>query len=112
STVSERRQEYALFRALGATKKQLVTMVFSEFSLAVLAASMISLFLGSVFGYAMSLMTVGIAPFSTSFAPILRIPFDWLSITVIFEVGTMMASCYIPARRVGNINPALALRNL
>ncbi|MCK5240024.1 MAG: FtsX-like permease family protein, partial [Candidatus Thorarchaeota archaeon] len=112
SAVLERKQEYAVIRALGATKKQLVTMVFNEFALAVVAATIISIFLGTLFGYAMSLMTIGVAPFSTSFAPVLSIPYEWVAITLLCEVAVMIASCYLPARKAGMVNPALALRNL
>ena len=101
-----------MIRALGATKKQLVTMVFNEFALAVVAATIISIFLGTLFGYAMSLMTIGVAPFSTSFAPVLSIPYEWVAITLLCEVAVMIASCYLPARKAGMVNPALALRNL
>jgi putative ABC transport system permease protein len=112
SAVLERKQEYAVMRALGATRRQLVTMVFNEFALAVLAATIISLFLGILFGYAMSLMTIGVAPFSTSFAPVLVIPFEWLTLTMVAEVIVLILSCYLPARKAGMVNPASALRNL
>ncbi|MHA1906499.1 MAG: FtsX-like permease family protein [Candidatus Thorarchaeota archaeon] len=112
SAVLERKQEYAVMRALGATRKQLVTMVFNEFALAVIAATIISLLLGILFGYAMSLMTIGVAPFSTSFAPVLDIPIPSITLTILGEVVVLILSCYIPARKAGMVNPAMALRNL
>ncbi|MFW9849432.1 MAG: FtsX-like permease family protein [Candidatus Thorarchaeota archaeon] len=112
SAVLSRKQEYAILRAVGATRNQLVSMVFNEFALAVVAATIISIFLGILFGYAMSLMTIGVAPFSTSFTPLLVIPTGWLLLTVLCEAFVLIASCYIPARKAGMVDPATALRNL
>ncbi|MFW9921169.1 MAG: FtsX-like permease family protein [Candidatus Thorarchaeota archaeon] len=112
SAVLERRSEYAVFRALGGTQRQVISMVFGEFAGSVIAAISISVILGFVFGFAMSIMTFGISPFSPVLPEILAYPFLMMLVTIAAESAVMIASCYLPARRAGSVDPATALRNL
>ncbi len=112
SAVLERRSEYAVFRAMGGTQRQVISMVFGEFAGSVVAAISISVILGFVFGYAMSIMTFGISPFTPVLPEILAYPFLMMLVTIAAESFVMLASCYIPAKRAGSIDPATALRNL
>ncbi|MHA1907929.1 MAG: ABC transporter permease [Candidatus Thorarchaeota archaeon] len=112
SAVLERKGEYAVFRAMGGTERQVVSMVFGEFAGSVIAAISISVILGFVFGYAMSIMTFGISPFTPVLPEVLAYPFLMMLVTIAAESFVMLASCYIPAKRAGSTNPATALRNL
>ncbi|MFW9907975.1 MAG: FtsX-like permease family protein [Candidatus Thorarchaeota archaeon] len=112
SAVLERRSEYALFRALGGTQRQVISMVFGEFAGSVVAAISISVILGFFFGYALSIMTFGISPFTPVLPEVLAYPFMMMLVTIAAESAVMLASCYIPAKRAGAVNPATALRNL
>ncbi|MFW9968032.1 MAG: FtsX-like permease family protein [Candidatus Thorarchaeota archaeon] len=112
SAVLERRSEYALFRALGGTQRQVISMVFGEFAGSVVAAISISVILGFFFGYAMSVLTFGISPFTPVLPEVLAYPFLMMLVTIAAESAVMLASCYIPAKRAGAVNPATALRNL
>ncbi|MBD3406241.1 MAG: FtsX-like permease family protein [Candidatus Lokiarchaeota archaeon] len=112
SAVLERKSEYALFRSLGGTKGQVVSMVFGEFSGIVIAAIAISAILGLVFGYVMAILTLGVSPFSPILGEVLSFPLSMMIVTLSLESFVMIASCYIPARRAGQVNPATALRNL
>jgi ABC-type antimicrobial peptide transport system permease subunit len=112
SAVIEREPEYALFRAVGGTKKQIISLVFGEFSGTVLAAVLISLGLGVLFGYTMTLLTFGISSVWPILPRILAYPLIVMTFTVALEGITMIVSCYYPALRAGNTNPAEVLRNM
>ena len=112
SAVIEREPEYALFRAIGGTKKQIVSLVFGEFAGNVLAAVLISLGLGVLFGYTMTLLTFGISTVWPILPRILTYPLIVMAFTVALECVTMVVACYYPARRAGNTNPAEVLRNM
>jgi ABC-type antimicrobial peptide transport system permease subunit len=112
SAVMEREPEYALFRAVGGTRKQIVSLVFGEFAGSVLAAVLISLGLGVLFGYTMTLLTFGISSVWPILPKILTYPLIVMAFTVALECVTMVAACYFPARRAGNTDPAEVLRNM
>ena len=112
SAVIEREPEYALFRAIGGTKKQVVSLVFGEFAGSVLAAVLVSLGLGVVFGYTATLLTFGISSIWPILGKLLTFPLYVMFITVALECVVMIIACYYPARRAGNTNPADILRNM
>jgi ABC-type antimicrobial peptide transport system permease subunit len=112
SAVSERESEYAVFRALGGTKKQVVSMVFGEFAGIVLAAILISFLLGLVFGIVMTTLTFGIYSISPILPEILAFPVTVMILTIALETTAMIMACYMPARRAGATDPANTLRNL
>lgn len=112
SAVSDRKEEYAIFRALGATKRQVVEMVFGEFSGSVAAAISISLLLGFAFGFSMTILTFGVSPFFPILGVIPSYPLLVLMILLSLEGGSMIAACYLPAQQAGSVNPAQTLRNL
>ncbi len=112
SAVAEREPEYALFRAIGGTKKQVVSLVFGEFAGSVLAVVVTSLVLGILFGYTMVLLTFGISSIWPILPKILTFPVLVMLLTVTLECIVMIVTCYFPARRAGNTNPADVLRNM
>ncbi|MFX1367359.1 MAG: FtsX-like permease family protein [Promethearchaeota archaeon] len=112
SAVSERQSEYAVFRALGARKKQVVAIVFGEFAGIILAALAISFILGLVFGYVMTLLTLGLSTIYPILAEIIAFPMMIMGLTLTLEGLVMIVACYIPARRAGSVDPAHVLRNL
>ncbi len=112
SAVIEREPEYALFRAIGGTKKQVISLVFSEFAGSVLASVLISLGLGVLFGYTQTLLTFGIFSVWPILPKILTYPLLIMLLTVALECVVMIIACYFPARRAGNTNPAEVLRNM
>jgi ABC-type antimicrobial peptide transport system permease subunit len=65
-----------------------------------------------VFGYVMSVLTVYMSPFAPTLAIIPTLPITSMITTLILESIVMCASCYIPARRAGRVDPVEILRNL
>jgi ABC-type antimicrobial peptide transport system permease subunit len=112
SAVSEREPEYALFRAIGGTKRQIISLVFGEFAGSVLASVFISLGLGILFGYTQTLLTFGISSVWPILPKVLTYPLLIMLFTVALECTVMIIACYYPARRAGNTNPAEVLRNM
>ncbi len=112
AAVAEREPEYALFRAIGGTKRQIVALVFGEFAGSVFAAVLISFGLGLLFGYTMTLLTFGISTISPILPKVLTFPVFVMLLTIAFEAVALTLTCYIPARRAGNTDPAEVLRNL
>ncbi len=112
SAVIEREPEYALFRAIGSTKRQVVSLVFGEFAGSVFAAVLISFALGGLFGYTMTILTFGISPVWPILPLMFTFPFTVMILTVLVECVAMVAACYFPARRASNTNPAEVLRNM
>jgi len=112
SAVLEREPEYALFRAIGGTKRQIISLVFGEFAGSVLAAVLISLGLGVLFGYTQTLLTFGISSVWPILPKALTYPLLVMLFTILLECTVMIAACYYPARRAANTNPAEVLRNM
>jgi ABC-type antimicrobial peptide transport system permease subunit len=99
-------------RAIGGSKRQIVSMVFSEFSGVVLASLVISIILGAVFGFVMGLLLINMSPFSRALAATLSFPIGFLAIVLFIEILTMVIGAYLPAREAANTDPAVVLRNM
>ena len=112
SVVRERRKEYAVLRAIGGSKRQIVTMVFSEFTGVVLASLVLSILLGMVFGFIMGFLLNNMMPFSRTLVGTTSIPWNFLSIVLIIEIATMVIGAYLPAREASRTEPAVVLRNM
>ncbi|MGQ4912437.1 MAG: ABC transporter permease [Candidatus Thorarchaeota archaeon] len=112
SVVRERRKEYAVMRAIGGSKKQVVSMVFTEFSGVVFAALALSIVLGIIFAVVMELLLNTMIPFSRILAATISFPMSFISIVVLIEIATMVIGAYLPAREAANTEPAVVLRNL
>jgi ABC-type antimicrobial peptide transport system permease subunit len=112
SVVRERRKEYAILRALGGSRRQVVSMVFSEFTGVVLAAVAVSLVLGTIFGYINGYLLFQMSPFSRTLTPTIQIPWEFLTLVLSVQIIVMIIGAYLPAREAGRTDPAIVLRNL
>jgi ABC-type antimicrobial peptide transport system permease subunit len=112
SVVRERRKEYAIMRAIGGSKRQVVSMVFSEFSGVVIASLVLSLVLGVVFGFVMGFLVNVMSPFSRTLSASIAFPMDLLTIVLFIEILTMIIGAYLPAREASETDPAVVLRNM
>jgi ABC-type lipoprotein release transport system permease subunit len=112
SIVRERKRDYAILRAVGGSKQQIIRVVLSEFSGVVFASLALSLVLGTLFGYVMSIVVFSMSPFSRTLAAIITFPIGFLTVVLLVEVFTMIAGAYLPAREASKTDPAIVLRNL
>ncbi|MFW9834905.1 MAG: ABC transporter permease, partial [Candidatus Thorarchaeota archaeon] len=112
SVVRERRKEYAVMRAIGGSKRQIVSMVFSEFSGVVIASLVLSLFLGALFGYVMGFLVNVMSPFSRTLSATIAFPINFLAFVLFIEILTMTIGAYLPAREAARTDPAVVLRNM
>jgi ABC-type antimicrobial peptide transport system permease subunit len=112
SVVRERRKEYAVLRALGGSRRQLVSMVFSEFSSVVLASLAVSLVLGTILAYVNGFFLFQMSPFSRTLSATITVPMNFLFLVLFIEIIAMIIGAYFPAREAGRTDPAIVLRNL
>lgn len=112
SIVRERKRDYAILRAVGGSKQQIIRVVLSEFAGVVFASLALSLVLGTLFGYVMSIVVFSMSPFSRTLAAIITFPIGFLTVVLLAEVFTMIAGAYLPAREASKTDPAIVLRNL
>jgi len=112
SVVRERRKEYAVIRAIGGSRRQVVTMVFSEFTGVVIASLVLSILLGAVFGYVMGILLNNMSPFSRTLVATISFPIQFLSIVLFIEIMTMVIGAFLPAREASRTEPAVVLRNM
>jgi len=112
SVVRERRKEYAVLRAIGGSKRQIVSIVFSEFTGVVLASLILSILLGAIFGFIMGFLLNNMMPFSRTLSATISFPIQFLSIVLIIEILTMVIGAYLPAREASRTEPAVVLRNM
>jgi ABC-type antimicrobial peptide transport system permease subunit len=112
SIVRERKRDYAILRAVGGSKQQIVRVVLSEFTGIVFASLTLSLVLGTLFGYVMSSIIFAMSPFSRTLAALITFPIGFLTAVLLLEIIAMIVGAYFPAREAAKTDPAIVLRNL
>jgi ABC-type antimicrobial peptide transport system permease subunit len=112
SIVRERKRDYAILRAVGGSKRQIVNVVLSEFSGVVFASLTLSLLLGTIFGYIMSTIIFIMSPFSRLLEAVVTFPIPFLTSILLIEVIAMIGATIFPAREASKTDPAIVLRNL
>jgi hypothetical protein len=112
SIVRERKRDYAILRAVGGSKQQIVRVVLSEFTGIVFASLTLSLVLGTLFGYVMSSIIFAMSPFARTLAALITFPIGFLTAVLLLEIAAMILGAYFPAREASKTDPAIVLRNL
>jgi ABC-type antimicrobial peptide transport system permease subunit len=112
SIVRERKRDYAILRAVGGSKNQIIRVVMSEFAGIVFASLTLSLVLGTLFGYIMSIVIFSMSPFARTLSAIITFPIGFLTVVLLLEIFAMIAGGYLPAREASKTDPAIVLRNL
>ena len=112
AVLKERELEYAIMRALGGTKRQLVLIIVGEFVGMVLGAFLFGIILGFVFSWLtmFALLKWFPIPFILPFT--LEYSNPMLSAVLGLVTICMLAGIYLPARRVGALQIRTILRTL
>ncbi len=107
--VAQRSRELALFRAIGATRKQVTRSVVFESVVVGLIGSTLGLVLGA--GLAMLIRVLfGFIGLDLSGTPL---AFTWKPVVASYAVGILVTllAAYLPARRAGTVPPVAAMRD-
>lgn len=110
--VAERQTEYAIMRAVGGTRRQIIAIVVGEFTGLILTSFIASVLLGSVFSWLLMNVLLDLFPFPYVIPFIVEPPWLLLLFILVTVISAMTAGTYIPARRAGRTNVGRVLRNL
>lgn len=110
--ISSRSIEYAVMRAVGATRKNVTALIFIESVVVIVVSLITGSFLGISYSTILFDLLLQIFPFSSLVPYVLVIPV----ITLFFGFGVvllgMLLGSYFPAKKAGRTDVATVLRNL
>ena len=99
-SVASRRREIAIRTAVGAARRSILNMVFSEGARVIAAGLVIGLIASVLLGRVLDAFLFGVAPTD---------PVTLIGMALLFCVVALLA-CFVPARRAAGLDPAIALR--
>ncbi|HSR67603.1 MAG TPA: ABC transporter permease [Acidobacteriota bacterium] len=99
--VGQRTQEVGIRAALGATRRQIMTMMLSAGLRLTLTGIALGLLLSLASTRLLTSLLYGVTPLD---------PLTFLAVTLLPALGALLA-CYLPAKRAARINPVTALRH-
>jgi len=108
-SIAERMKQFGLLRAIGTTKKQIMTLVIREASIMILIGIPLGIFFGIVSVYCIVFTFSKISGFG-DFSN-LKVIISPLALLISGGVGavTIYFSAYLPARSAGKISPLVAI---
>lgn len=108
-SIAERMKQFGLLRAIGTTKKQIMTLVIREASIMILIGIPLGIFFGIVSVYCIVFTFSKISGFG-DFSN-LKVVISSLALLISGGVGavTIYFSAYLPARGAGRISPLVAI---
>ncbi len=109
---SKKQIEYAVMRAVGATKKDLVSLVFSESSVTVFLSLITGTLLGLVYSIVLFDLSLQIFPLASIIPYLINIPVFSLAVSFAIVISIMLVSNYLQARISGKTEVSRTLRNL
>ncbi|MFW9920576.1 MAG: FtsX-like permease family protein [Candidatus Thorarchaeota archaeon] len=112
SAISERKPEYAILRAVGATKHQIRVIVLGEFTGVILAMVFLSIGIGFSFGYLTSILIFAISPFQTLLPIVQEYQVSLILFIALSETMIMLLACLYPAHKAQRTEIVEVLRNL
>jgi putative ABC transport system permease protein len=98
--VSQRRRDIGIRLALGATERDVITLVVGRGMVLALSGAAIGLGTAFVTGRVMKTLLFTVSP---------RDPWTFVIVPVVLSVVALIA-CYLPARRATQVDPLVALR--
>jgi ABC-type antimicrobial peptide transport system permease subunit len=110
--VAERQTEYAIMRAVGGTRRQIISVVIGEFFGLILTSFIVSILLGSVFSWFLMYVLLNLFPYPFVVPFPLTLPWILLLTVLGVVIIGMIIGTYIPARRAGRTEVGRVLRNL
>lgn len=110
--VAERQTEYAIMRAVGGTRRQIITIVVGEFIGLILSSFIVSILLGSAFSWLLMNVLLNLFPFPYIVPFPIILPWLLLLLVLGSVIVGMSIGTYVPARRAGRTNVGRVLRNL
>jgi ABC-type antimicrobial peptide transport system permease subunit len=110
--VAERQTEYAIMRAVGGTRRQIIAIVVGEFIGLILSSFFVSILLGSAFSWLLMNVLLNLFPFPYVVPFPIILPWMLLLIVLGSVIVGMSIGTYVPARRAGRTNVGRVLRNL
>ncbi|MFA6917844.1 MAG: FtsX-like permease family protein [Candidatus Gracilibacteria bacterium] len=111
STIEEKKKELGLFRALGATKFHIKSLILIEAGTCGLIGSIIGTILGIIASSTLESVIVSKLA-TTTFQPenLLPITPELVIFTIVFGTILTILSAYLPAAKAANINPIETLK--
>lgn len=112
-SVTQRRTQIGVLRALGVTRRQIQGLFLAESALLGLAGSVVGLIGGVILGRAMMLFMAAVVRQSYGVQVAvdrLHIELPWVAASVLLGIGTSLIGAFLPARAAAAVDPALALQ--
>ncbi|MBC7278587.1 FtsX-like permease family protein [Nocardioides sp.] len=105
---AQRMRDFALLRAMGATKRQVLRSVRREALVLGLLASLLGLAVGALLGWGI----VALVRQFAETAPLGAVSFEWPWLAAAFVLGvlTTLVASWLPTRRLMRLSPLAALR--
>ncbi len=112
SIISDRKNEIAILRAVGASRKKISKVIMLEFSSLVISSLIVGLGLGILLAYMFQIMAIGKFPMPYVTNLILSIPI--VDLTILFGLISIVSIgiCWRWSGRAGELDVAQQLRNL
>lgn len=112
-SVTQRRAQIGILRALGVTRAQIQSLFLSESLLLGLVGSVAGIAVGIFLGRAMMLFMASVVEQTYGvrvFVDKLRVDPYWTAFSILLGMATSVVGTYLPARAAARVDPALALQ--
>lgn len=106
-TVGERRRQLGILRAIGATRRQVATLILREGLLLGLFGTVVGGIVGLFGAHVLTLATEQLLQTTMPPMQLTALPFV---LAVAFGLGLSLVATFVPARRAGQLSPSEAMR--